>query len=67
MLAKCPRAYVDAGMTELVNLATLALKGAYPVAGGTLDQSAWFIHAMQTLESDTNRIDNERHRRQYER
>lgn len=54
-------------MTEFVNLATLALKGSYPVAGGTLDQSAWFVNAMQTLDSDINRIDNERHRRQYER
>lgn len=53
-------------MTEFVNLATLAIRGSYPIAGGTLEQSAWFINAMQTLESEINRIDAERYKRQYE-
>jgi hypothetical protein len=50
-------------MTDAVNLAVLATKGSYPAGGGTLDQSAWFIQAMQTLESDINQIDNERSKR----
>jgi hypothetical protein len=50
-------------MTDAVNLAVLATKGSYPVDGGTLDQSAWFVQAMQTLESDINQIDNERSKR----
>jgi hypothetical protein len=50
-------------MTDVVNIAALASKGSYPVAGGTLDQSAWFIQAMQTLESDINQLDNERSKR----
>ena len=62
-LSQCPRSYVDASMTDVVNIAALASKGSYPVAGGTLDQSAWFIQAMQTLESDINQLDNERSKR----
>jgi hypothetical protein len=43
----------------------MAIKGLLPIAGGTLDQSAWFIDLMQTLESEQNRIDNERAAKQW--
>lgn len=47
-------------MTDAINVASHASKGVMPVAGGLLDQSAWFFSLWNTLESDTNKIDAER-------
>lgn len=46
-------------MTTAINLAGYASKGHLPVAGGLLDQSAWFVDVWSTLESDQSRIDAE--------
>lgn len=59
-LPGCPRDYVGCELTDAINLASFAGKGAMPVSGGLLDQSAWFVDLWQTLESDQNRIDTEK-------
>lgn len=46
-------------MTDAVNLAGLAIQGMLPIAGGVLDQSAWFVDMWTTLAGDQNRIDAE--------
>jgi hypothetical protein len=43
-----------------INVASYASKGVMPVAGGLLDQAAWFFDLWTTLESETNKIDSER-------
>ena len=44
----CPNAYCRE-MVPLVELADLFEKGIPPIAGGALDQAAWFLHATKTL------------------
>ena len=47
-------------MTQAINLANYASKGLMPVAGGVMEQSAWFLEMLSTLESDQNKIDLEK-------
>lgn len=61
----CPKKFVGYEITEACNAAAIAEKGLWPVVGGSLDQSAWFVDFVQCLASETNRIDNERARRGY--
>lgn len=55
----CPQKYV-ADICDAVNLAGHAGNGLLPVAGGMMDQAAWFIQCWQALESDQQKIDDER-------
>ena len=50
-------------MIEAINYAALASKGHFPVDGGTLDQSAWFIEAWKQLEQEQNTIEAEQMKR----
>jgi hypothetical protein len=50
-------------MAPLITLAELFAKGLPPVAGGVLDQSAWFLQAAQILERDEETIRAERNTR----
>jgi hypothetical protein len=59
-LAECPRKFIGQDLTECINYASLASKGAWPVAGGILDQAAWFVALVQRLEADTSMIDTAR-------
>jgi len=56
----CPRQVIGWEMTQAINLANYASKGLMPVAGGVMEQSAWFLEMLSTLESDQNKIDSER-------
>jgi hypothetical protein len=47
-------------MIDAANLASMCKQGVYPVHGGLLDQSAWFISFLQRLRSETNTIEAER-------
>jgi hypothetical protein len=62
-LQECPRRWIDQRIVEACNLAGIASKGLLPVSGGVLDQSAWFVSVWQMLESEQNRIDQERAKR----
>lgn len=51
-------------LVEPLNLAVLVTSShTWPVAGGLLDQSAWFLELQQRFESECNRVDNERSKR----
>jgi len=50
-ISGCPNAYCS----EIVPLATVAdlfAKGIPPIAGGSLDQSAWFLEANRILQNE---------------
>lgn len=47
-------------MMDAVNLSGMCGKGDWPVAGGLMDQAAWFVAMKQQLDSELNRIDQER-------
>lgn len=59
-LTECGRKFTRDIVTP-VNLATYAEdKGILPVAGGMLDQSAWFVSLWSALSNEQNSIDRER-------
>ena len=59
-LTECPQRYA-AGMAEAINMASMCGNGAWPVAGGLLDQAAWFTDLWCRLRSEESRIDAERY------
>ena len=61
---QCPRQYVGNEMTEAVNIAGMCGDNRLPVAGGILDQSAWFMSLLGMLKSEENRIEIERIKRE---
>ncbi len=56
----CCRNYVDGYLVRAINMACHAEKGMLPVAGGILDQSAWFVAVWSALTNEQNAIDAER-------
>jgi hypothetical protein len=54
-------------MIEAVNIAGSCSNGYMPVAGGLMDQSAWFISLWQTLNSDQAKIQSEQMERRLNR
>ena len=59
-LTQCGRKYT-ADLITAVNLATYAEdKGILPVAGGMLDQSAWFVSLWSALSNEQVSIDRDR-------
>ena len=59
-IPECPMEYVGGEFIDAANMASLSGKGDWPVAGGLLDQSAWFVSLVQRLRSERDRIDSER-------
>jgi len=55
---ECPRRYVG-DLARFINLAGMCNDGLLPVAGGLLDQSAWFVELHQRLNGEQNRIESE--------
>ena len=51
-LTTCPEHVLGGGVMELVSLADLFERGLPPVAGGTLDQAAWFVEAAEFWRSE---------------
>ena len=47
----CPNKYCR-DVAQVANLSDLFSKGIPPIAGGALDQSAWFMEAIGILERD---------------
>lgn len=56
---ECPRKYIGAEITEAVNVASLCGNGILPVAGGLMDQSAWFVNVWNQLQHDQNEIESD--------
>lgn len=61
----CPHEYVGNGILEAIPYATQAMKGNWPILGGTLQQSYWFLQFVGLLENEQNLIDAERAERQF--
>ena len=55
----CPNTYCGP-VARLCRLADLFDKGILPVAGGALDQAAWFLEAVGVLASDEHQMRAER-------
>jgi len=47
-------------MSDAIHYATYAEKGSMPIAGGLLDQSAWFTDLCSRLQNEQARIEAER-------
>ena len=58
-LDHCPQKYIGGDMMEAINLAAYAMRGDWPIRGGMLDQSSWFVDLVSRLESEQNKIDKE--------
>ncbi len=56
LLDKCPREIMGNEFIEACNMAFICGKGDWPVGGGLLDQSSWFMNLYQLLENETNRV-----------
>lgn len=54
----CPNDYCRS-VINTVSMVELFGKGLPPVAGGVLDQSAWFLEASRILESEDSRAKSE--------
>jgi NADPH-dependent 7-cyano-7-deazaguanine reductase QueF-like protein len=57
---RCPRVYAGADVWELVELSNYAGEGAWPVAGGTLDQTVSFIQFRSAWLATLDHIRSER-------
>ena len=55
----CPKAFV-ADLAGEINIASLASNGLFPAAGGSLDQTNWFLECWTALENDRNMIQSEK-------
>lgn len=64
-LAECPRVFTR-DIVEAVNAAQLA-ESHLPIAGGTLDQAAWWIELWMSLKNNINRIEYDRAERERNR
>lgn len=56
LLDHCPREFIGFGFAEAVNLAGMSGGGDWPVTGGLLDQSAWFVNLKRVLDNEQGRI-----------
>ncbi len=59
-IGRCPREYVGSKIARAVNIASQCGNGTWPIEGGLLRQSAWFMDLKNRLDSDEARIDRER-------
>lgn len=59
-LSCCPRELIGFELAEAINLAAMCGNGDWPVDGGLLSQSAWFVELKRHLESEQGRIEAEK-------
>lgn len=62
-LSECPKQLVDSELYRMTRLAAYLENGLPPVAGGSLDQSAWFMEFVSTLQLETRNAEAELWRR----
>ena len=65
VIDRCPREFVGWDMSDAVGYAIHADKGQWPVAGGLLDQSWWFLELYSRFTGDVNRIEAEAAKERY--
>jgi hypothetical protein len=54
---------IDRKTLQAMRMADLMKEGLPPVAGGVLDQSAWFVSFYECFRSEQNRAEAEAYRR----
>lgn len=59
-LDECPKKMIGQQLVMAINMAGFAMRGQWPTDGGLFSQSSWFFDLVQTLESETNKIEAER-------
>lgn len=55
----CPQKFVGGEIIDFLEYADHAKRGCYPVAGGSLDQTHWFLAASNFLANEERRVENE--------
>jgi hypothetical protein len=60
-ISGCPNKYCNE-VINAVNLIDLFEKGLPPIAGGSLDQSVWFMEAASFIQAEDSRIKAESNR-----
>jgi len=58
----CAREFIDHEISEACYYASMCGKGDWPIAGGLLDQSYWFVQLKAFRQGELNQIENERHK-----
>ena len=61
-IAECPSKYIGTELIDDIRIVT-ASEQHLPVAGGLLDQSAWWFELRQSLQAEERRIQDEKDRR----
>ena len=59
-LSGCAKKFVGREITQAINYAGMCGNGDWPVEGGLLQQSAWFLNLKQFWDGEMNRLQNER-------
>lgn len=62
-IASCPKKMIDGDLLSAIRMADLMKQGLPPVAGGVLDQSAWFVSFYECFRSESNRAEAEAYKR----
>lgn len=62
-MVECPRQFVGHRISSASNLSRFVGQGILPEAGGLYDQDAWLVNVWNHLESDTQKIEEERRKR----
>lgn len=60
---KCPSEYIGRELIDDIELIDSCGDHALPVAGGLLDQSAWFVSLRQSIKREEANIEREREKR----
>jgi len=61
-LTSCPKKMLDWELVQVIRYAELFGKGLPPVAGGSLDQSAWFINLHSFYEYESSLAEAEQYK-----
>lgn len=62
-MEQCPQRYIGPAMIDDINVVTQCRDGTLPVAGGLLDQSAYYLALSSALEREQNLIESEKSKR----
>lgn len=58
-IESCPKELIESDIVRVAQAAEDMKNGHLPIAGGTLDQAAWVMSAIRTMNSETNRVEAE--------
>lgn len=61
-ITECPAKFIGQELIQDIQIVT-ASEHHLPVAGGTLDQSAWWFELKETLRREENRVQDEQSKR----